>query len=72
MSLVRRFQEVANPCLVSFLNDSKGYELAHALFFLKLMEDGELEIDAGSAANTFFNSEGQVISPDKIQGIELV
>ena len=72
MDLVNRFQKITIPCVVSFLSESKGYELAHALFFLKLIEDGELEIDAGSAANTFFNAEGQLISPDKIQGVELV
>lgn len=68
--LVKRFQEVADPYVVSFLSDSKGYEIAHALWFLKLVEDGESEIDAGSIANTFFDSEGEIILPEDIQGVE--
>jgi len=70
--LVKRFQEVSKPCVVSFLSESKGYELPHALYYLKLVEDGELELEAGSAANTFFDSEGRIISSDRIQAIELI
>lgn len=68
--LVERFQEVATPYIVSFLANPKGYEIGHALWFLKLVEDGESEIDAGSTANTFFNSEGETILPEKIQYVE--
>jgi len=68
--LVERFQEVSTPYIVSFLADLKGGEVAHALWFLKLVEDGELEIDAGSIANTFFSSEGETIIPEKIQCVE--
>jgi hypothetical protein len=70
--LVKRFQEVTSPCIVSFHADSRGDELKHALFFVKLIEDGEQEIDAGSAANTFYCSETGTIHPSEIQGVELV
>lgn len=70
--LVDRFKEVSKPCLVSFLSKAKGYELPHALLYVKLVEDGEDHLDAASAGNTFFNSEGVVITPERIQNVEFI
>ncbi len=65
--LVFRFQEITKPYLVSFTAKPRGGEVFKALFFLKLMVDGESELDAGESANTFFNSNAEVISPDRIK-----
>ncbi|ENX3946293.1 hypothetical protein ACFO1C_001619 [Photobacterium damselae] len=67
--LVFRFQKITKPYLVSFIAEPKKDEVFKALFFLKLMVDGESELDAGESANTFFNSNGKVISPDRIKSI---
>jgi hypothetical protein len=72
VQLVNRFQEVTAPFIVSFLSKPEGCELSKALFFLKLIEDGETEIEAGSVANIFFNSYGDSISTSKIINIERV
>lgn len=72
MQLVELFKEVTNPCVVSFLSESKGHELPSALLYLKLVEDGDDDLEAASSANTFFDSEGVVISPDRIQTIEIL
>lgn len=71
-ALVGRFKEVTKPCVVSFLSKAKGYELPRALLYVKLVEDGEGHLEAASAANTFFSAEGEVITPEVIQDIELV
>jgi hypothetical protein len=68
--LVSRFQEVTKPYIVSFTAKPKGGEVSRALLFLKLMEDGESEIEAGESANTFFSSHGVTILPDRIKDIE--
>lgn len=70
--LVDRFKSVTKPCVVSFLAEPRGYELAHVILYVKLVLDGELELDAGSAANTFFDSEGVVVSPERIQNVEII
>lgn len=70
--LVDRFKSVTKPCVVSFLAEPKGYELPHVILYVKLVLDGEMELDAGSAANTFFDSEGIVVSPERIQNVELI
>jgi hypothetical protein len=67
--LVLRFQEVTKPYLVAFTAKPKGDEVFKALFFLKLMVDGESELDAGESANIFFNSNAEVISPQRIKSI---
>ena len=51
--LVQRFQKVTTPFIVSFKAKPKGGEVSRALFFLKLIEDGDSELEAGSSANTF-------------------
>lgn len=68
--LVGIYQELASPYVVSFLADAQGYELPNALFFIKRVMDGETENDAGSAANTCFDAEGEVIQPEAIQHID--
>ncbi|WP_413616365.1 hypothetical protein MRB56_08715 [Halomonas cupida] len=70
--LVDRFKSVAKPCVVSFVADSKGYELPYVILYVKLVLDGEAELDAGSAANTFFDAEGVVVPPERIHNIELI
>ena len=70
--LVSRFKETSTPCLVSFISDSKGYEVPQALFYLKLVEDGEPHFEAASSANTFFDSENIIVSPDRIKSVELI
>ncbi len=70
--LVDRFKSVTKPCVVSFWAESKGYELPRAILYVKLILDGEVALNAGSAANTFFDSEGVVVSPERIQSVELI
>lgn len=70
--LVDRFKSVTKPCVVSFLAESKGYELHHVILYVKLVLDGMVELEAGSAANTFFDSEGIVVSPERIQNVEFI
>ena len=70
--LVNRFKEITKPFIVSFTSESKGYELRYALWYLKLIEDGYTLIDAASAANTCYCSNGKTIPPEKIQNVELV
>lgn len=72
LQLVNRFKETSAPCLVSFTSESKGYELSHALLYLKLVEEGETHFEAASSANTFFDSESVVVSPDRIQSVEII
>lgn len=52
--------------------DSKGYELPYVILYVKLVLDGEAELDAGSAANTFFDAEGVVVTPERIHNIEFI
>lgn len=68
--LVSRFQEITQPYIVSFTAKARGYEVFKALFFLKLMLDGEPELEAGDTANTFFNSNAEVILPHRIKSVE--
>ncbi|RPF13334.1 hypothetical protein EDB12_4232 [Vibrio crassostreae] len=68
--LVQRFRDITNPFIVSFTAKPKGGEVSRALFFLKLIEDGESELESGSSANTFFNSYGTPINVDRIRNIE--
>jgi hypothetical protein len=70
--LVNRFKEISTPCLVSFTSESKGYELPHALLYLKLVEDGETHFEAASSANTCFDSENVIVSPDRIKSVEII
>lgn len=70
--LVSRFQEFTEPYIVSFTAKPNGGEISRALLFLKLIEDGKSEIEAGEKANTFFSSQGVAILPDRIKEIELV
>tara|TARA_R110001599_G_C12164312_1_gene652560 strand:+ start:183 stop:410 length:228 start_codon:yes stop_codon:yes gene_type:complete len=72
MRLVDRFKSVTRPCVVSFLAESKGYELPHVLLYVKLVLEGETDLDAGAAANTFFDSEGVSVSPERIQEVEII
>ena len=72
MHLVDRFKEKTLPCIVSFLYESKGYELPHALMYLKLIENGDKNIEAASSVNTCFDSEGVVVFPEKIQNVEYI
>lgn len=72
MQLVDRFKSVTRPCIVSFLAESKGYELPHVLLYIKLVLDGEKDLNAGAAANTFFDSEGVSVSPERIQEVEVI
>jgi hypothetical protein len=68
--LVSRFQEITQPYIISFTAKPRGNEVFKAVFFLKLMLDGEPELEAGNTANTFFNSNAEVISPNRIKSIE--
>lgn len=70
--LVNSFKEISAPCLVSFTSESKGYEIPQALLYLKLVEDGETHFEAASSANTFFDSENVVVSPDRIKSVEII
>ena len=68
--LVSRFQESTIPCLVSFTAKPIGSELSRTLFFLKLIQDGKSEIEAGSIVNIFLDSCGKSITVDRIVNIE--
>lgn len=68
--LVSRFQEITQPFIVSFTAKARGDEVFNALFFLKLMLDGQSELEAGYTANTFFNSNAEVILPHRIKSVE--
>ena len=72
MQLVDRFKNVTRPCVVAFLAQSKGYEIQKVLLYVKLVVDGEADLEAASIANTFYNSEGVTISPDRIQSVEII
>lgn len=72
LQLVDRFKEITSPCVVSFTSESKGDELPCALLYLKFIEDGDIDIEAASSANTFFDSEGVVVSPNRIQSVEFI
>lgn len=68
--LVSRFQEITQPYIISFTAKPRRNEVFKALFFLKLMVDGESELEAGKTANTFFNSNAEVILPHRIKSVE--
>lgn len=68
--LVRRFQESTTPFIVSFIAKPRGCEVPKALVFLKLIKDGASEFEAGSVANTFFDSKGETVAADRILKIE--
>lgn len=70
--LVNLFKEKSSACLVSFTSKSKGYELPHALLYLKLVKDGEEALEAATSANTFFDSDNTIIPPDRIRSIEII
>ncbi|MDP2636011.1 MULTISPECIES: hypothetical protein [unclassified Pseudoalteromonas] len=70
--LVNSFKGISVPCLVSFTSESKGYEVPKALLYLKLVEDGETHFEAASSANTFFDSENIIVSPDRIKSVEII
>ncbi|USF86382.1 hypothetical protein [Candidatus Endoriftia persephonae] len=68
--LVASYQKITTSYVVTFIADSKGYEIPYALWYLKLIEDGESEIEAANAANTCFCGDGSIISPEQIQNVE--
>ncbi len=70
--LVKRYQEISHPCIVSFLDTETDGELACALWYLCLVEHGELHIEAADIANTCFNAGGLTIAPDSIQAVEVL
>lgn len=70
--LVSLFQKITTPCVVTFIADSKGYEIPYALWYLKLTEDGKSKIEAASTANTCFCGDGSIISPKQIQNVEFI
>ncbi|MBU1620268.1 MAG: hypothetical protein KJ556_11150 [Gammaproteobacteria bacterium] len=70
--LVNRYQKITKPCVVAFLSNARGGEISHALLYLKHVEDGDSAIDAAGYANTFFCADGEIISPERIQSIEVL
>ena len=68
--LVARYQKITTSYVVTFIADSKGYEIPYALWYLKLIEDGESEIKAANAANTCFCGDGSIIPSGQIQNVE--
>ena len=70
--LVERYQKITQPYIVSFVEQSAGYELPYVLWYLHLVEDGETLVDSASIANTCFNAGGKPIEPKQIHEIELV
>ncbi|MCJ8170913.1 hypothetical protein [Atopomonas sediminilitoris] len=70
--LVERYQKITQPYIVSFVEQSAGYELPCVLWYLHLIEDGETLIDSASIANTCFNAGGKLIEPKQIHKIERV
>lgn len=70
--LVNRFKEVTTSFIVSFTSEPKGGEVSKALLYLKLIEEGQAEIDAGSTAKKIFDGLGNAISADRIRNIEKV
>ncbi len=72
IKLVDRFKQISRPCVVAFLAPAKGCEIPHVLMYMKLVIDGYTELDAGAAANTFFDAEGEVVPPERIHRVEVV
>lgn len=72
MKLVDRFKQVARPCVVAFLAPAKGYEIPHVLMYVKLVIDGYTSLDAGAAANTFYDAEGEAVLPEQIHRVEVL
>ncbi len=70
--LVDRYKQVTTPYIVSFLAECSVRELSGALLYVKLVEDGESDIDAAKCANIYFNSKGVIVEPNRIKGIEIV
>ncbi|TGK41515.1 hypothetical protein [Leptospira andrefontaineae] len=70
--LVSRYQNTTIPYIVTFIADSKGYELPHALWYLKLIENGTSSIEAADAANTCFCADGNTILPEQIRSVEQI
>jgi len=68
--LVKRFQAITKPCLVTFRAESQGHEISHALWYLKQISDGHPPIEAADGANTCFCGNGRAILPDQIRSIE--
>lgn len=70
--LVDRFKELAEPYVVSFIIKQNGSELSRALLYLKLVIDDVPDQEAADSANTFFNSRGVIVTPDKIISVEKI
>lgn len=70
--LVERYKKITKPYIVSFVEQSSGYELPCVLWYIHLIENGETFIDAASIANTCFNAGGKLMAPQQIHKIEPV
>lgn len=70
--LIARYQDVAKSYVVTFVVDSVGHELPHALLYLKLIEDGHSKIEAAEIANTCFCGDGSAIPPEQIRNVEQI
>lgn len=68
--LVKRFQEITKPYVVSFIEQAETYELRHAVWYLYLIASGEDIIESASSANTCFDAAGHVVKPEKIRAIQ--
>ncbi len=67
--LVDRYQKITKSYVVIFIADSKEYEIPYALWYLKLIEDGESIIESANAANTCFCGNGSIIPPEQIKNV---
>lgn len=70
--LVKIFQKITVPSVVSFTANPTGDELSRALFFLKLLKDGKNELEAAEFVNTCFNARGNCVIASRIKNVEKV
>lgn len=68
--LVERFQRSSKPCIVSFRGAGERHHVARALWYVYLVELGEQEEDAASAANTCYDGEGVAVPVGDIVDVE--
>lgn len=70
LQLVDRFQQRTTPCLVEFTAPGGSYYVAHALWYVHLVEHGHGEADAADCAGTCFDGEGAAIAAANIVAVE--
>jgi hypothetical protein len=70
LQLVDRFQQRTTPCLVEFTGPCSSYYVAHALWYVHLVEHGLDESDAADCAGTCFDGEGNLVAAANVVAVE--